>query len=510
MKIKSLFFSILLGGAAFAQTPNYVPSNGLIGYWGFNGNANDQSGNSNNGIVNGATLTTDRNGLSNSAYNFDGVSNYIKISDNSLMELSNKYTISAWINLSNTPSNQYSIISKERQQDATGLSLIIDNTSKLTHAFNNGGNYPTVGTSTLPNSVWKFIIVTYDGTTAKTYINGQLDKSNTFSQTLINSSYDWFIGKEFTTSGGGNSGYTNRYFKGKIDDIGMWNRALTTQEINTLYISCINPTATITPQSSTIFCSGNSVTLNATTGSGFTYEWYNNNVIINNASSSSYNTSNSGNYTVKVIDGACNSTSTITSVTVNSNPIVSLASLNAFINNNSNTINLVGTPTGGTYIGSGVNGSTFNPHLAGLGNKTITYNYTDINNCSGSASRSTIVYDTTGIICTAYDTTFITVTDTLIINAHFAGLNNTIGTTVIKIYPNPTSDIIYINTGDFTNLSGSTIKITNAIGQSVFTSLINQQLFTINTSQFGAKGVYTVQIIDGNQTVKETRKIVLQ
>jgi opacity protein-like surface antigen len=49
----------------FAQVPSYVPTNGLVGYWPFNGNANDESGNGNNGTVNGASLTTDRFGYLN-------------------------------------------------------------------------------------------------------------------------------------------------------------------------------------------------------------------------------------------------------------------------------------------------------------------------------------------------------------------------------------------------------------------------------------------------------------
>ena len=266
-----------------------------------------------------------------------------------------------------------------------------------------------------------------------------------------------------------------------------------------------NPIATILASGPTIFCQGGAVTLTASGGG--TYLWS------NNSTATSINVSNNGTYSTTVKLNGCSSTAS-QSITVNPNPIVSLASLNAFINNNSNAITLVGTPSGGTYIGSGISGTSFNPKLAGLGNKTITYNYMNSNNCSGSATRSTIVFDTTGIVCTStkYDTitTHISVTDTLIIKAHFAGLNNIIGTTEIKIYPNPTSDIIYINTGDFTQLSGSTIKITDALGKSVFSSLINQQLFTINTSQFGARGVYTVQIMDGNQIVKDTRKIVLQ
>ena len=52
--------------------PSYVPTDGLVAYYPFNGNANDESGNGNHGTVNGATLTTDRDGNENSSYSFDG------------------------------------------------------------------------------------------------------------------------------------------------------------------------------------------------------------------------------------------------------------------------------------------------------------------------------------------------------------------------------------------------------------------------------------------------------
>ena len=84
----------------FAQVPNYVPTNGLVGWWPFNGNANDESVNTNDGTVNGATLTTDRNGIANSAYSFDGISN--NIATTSLSSLSNSISVSYWINI---PSN---------------------------------------------------------------------------------------------------------------------------------------------------------------------------------------------------------------------------------------------------------------------------------------------------------------------------------------------------------------------------------------------------------------------
>ena len=76
MKTKKAVIMILMSALgvlnAHSQLPSYVPTNGLVGYWPFNGNANDESGNGNNGTVNGATLTADRNGNLNKAYNFGG------------------------------------------------------------------------------------------------------------------------------------------------------------------------------------------------------------------------------------------------------------------------------------------------------------------------------------------------------------------------------------------------------------------------------------------------------
>ena len=71
-----------------------LPTDGLIAYYPFNGNANDESGNSNNGTVNGATLTSDRNGNANSAYSFDGINDYIEI--NNPFYNNDEITFTAW------------------------------------------------------------------------------------------------------------------------------------------------------------------------------------------------------------------------------------------------------------------------------------------------------------------------------------------------------------------------------------------------------------------------------
>ena len=77
----------LANQSLFAQVPSYVPTNGLVGYWPFNGNANDESGNGNNGVVNGASLTLDRSGNVNNAYSFNGLNNLIRIPHQNALNL---------------------------------------------------------------------------------------------------------------------------------------------------------------------------------------------------------------------------------------------------------------------------------------------------------------------------------------------------------------------------------------------------------------------------------------
>ena len=76
MKNLLLLFTLLVTINCFGQIPSYVPTDSLVGWYPFNGNANDESGNGNNGTVNGASLDTNRFGDANSAYDFDGIDDY--------------------------------------------------------------------------------------------------------------------------------------------------------------------------------------------------------------------------------------------------------------------------------------------------------------------------------------------------------------------------------------------------------------------------------------------------
>ncbi|MFM7105117.1 MAG: hypothetical protein ACKOW8_06310 [Flavobacteriales bacterium] len=83
MKTKNLLLmlaaTVCLTAVSVAQVPSYVPTDGLVGWWPFNGNANDESGNGNNGMVNGATLAEDRFGNVNAAFSFNSVPDRVEI-----------------------------------------------------------------------------------------------------------------------------------------------------------------------------------------------------------------------------------------------------------------------------------------------------------------------------------------------------------------------------------------------------------------------------------------------
>ena len=97
MKIKLFLVSFLLNiTISVAQTiPSYLPKNGLVGWWPFNGNANDESGNNNHGSIKRATLTTDRNGKVNSAYYFNN-SSYISVKNIPSLNNTTNFSISVW------------------------------------------------------------------------------------------------------------------------------------------------------------------------------------------------------------------------------------------------------------------------------------------------------------------------------------------------------------------------------------------------------------------------------
>jgi len=164
---------------------------------------------------------------------------------------------------------------------------------------------------------------------------------------------------------------------------------------------------------------------------------------------------------------------------------------------------------------SGATSQTTTPSFAGSYSVVVS----DGNGCSDTSlafSRDTAtntpcqqtIYDTVHVA--VYDTVHIAVTDTLIVNFHITGVNPPNDYATIKVYPNPASDHLYINTGNYANLNGYKIKITNTLNQVVFVSAINQQLYSVDLSNWTGNGTYFISILDPSNNVIEVKKIILQ
>ena len=233
---KQLFCYVILAicGSAYAQVPSYVPSNGLVGWWPFNGNANDESGNGNNGTIYGASLSTDRNNNSNAAYNFNGSSNYIEVASSSSISVSSAYTLSVWFRASswsfNAPIDEHAIISKMVDGAWYGGYEIYHggSTGSIRHIGNITNNF-SIGSDSGQVNQWYHIVCTFNGSKVKYYINNRKADSISLSSSIQTSNIPLRFGRR------GGAGTYNCWFNGKIDDIGIWNRALSPQEINNLY-----------------------------------------------------------------------------------------------------------------------------------------------------------------------------------------------------------------------------------------------------------------------------------
>ncbi|NBO61191.1 MAG: LamG domain-containing protein [Flavobacteriia bacterium] len=266
--IKSSMFIVFSLGVfinqVFAQVPSYVPSNGLVGWWPFTGNANDLSGNGNHGTVNGATLTTDRFGNANQAYLNNTSSGSITLNPSVLDNLG-AFNIGIWFNASNNQGGVSDIFQIDANSPCAIYPAQTGNPNNNVYVrYDNGLAQfyfsiqinATVVQYTVPSppstNHWHFVSVNYTGTTVSFFINGQLLNTQALSGTFLTFNQPLFIANWCT--------YED--FNGKIDDIGIWNRALTQQEITNLYNANNGPQATISTANNSI-CAGQSATLTA-------------------------------------------------------------------------------------------------------------------------------------------------------------------------------------------------------------------------------------------------------
>lgn len=239
MKKKNLILTVVTSLLFTAETmaqnvPNYVPTNGLVGWWPFNGNANDESGNGNNGTVNGATLTVDRFGNANKAYNFDGIDDYCNLNS----QLPNSFSISLWAEIDSF--KVYNGISSEilstfnQNFGSSGFVFRTDAIpNKIVSGFWNTNGNQIVSKDNIQQFHWNHYLVSYGSGILKLYFNGTLCDS--IAGTFVQNNQNMFLAARQVYQGNNPAFFADC----TLDDIGIWNRALTQQEITDLYNSNI-------------------------------------------------------------------------------------------------------------------------------------------------------------------------------------------------------------------------------------------------------------------------------
>jgi hypothetical protein len=236
MKPLFLALALLFSGLSLAQLPSYIPTDSLVSFYGLDGNVQDLSGNGHNGSFLGATATTDRFGNPNSAFQLSSVGSKITLM-NWGPWLLNDRSISFWF-YGQTNGNLQHVLGY--RTDCSGVSseqgfeFIINATLPYIETWN--ANSGHVGSTFLPNQ-WNHVVFIKQDTTANFYVNGTF--TNTFHPIGPITQNATFGVSSAISCLANFPGSSSKRFQGKIDEIGIWNRAFTNQEVTNLFNNVI-------------------------------------------------------------------------------------------------------------------------------------------------------------------------------------------------------------------------------------------------------------------------------
>ncbi len=210
---------------------------GLKASYPFEGNANDGSGNGNNGVVNGATLTAGKIGQ---GYSFDGVNDYINLGNAAGRQGNLPFTISAWVNVRGGAGVQ-GIISRGNLAGSVREYFLGFSGNQFFWQRSNGSTYDTLSSSNNKNAnTWYNVVAWYNGSLIKIFVNGVEEGSKTSTISAGSRTNQLDIGSVPEST-------RTFFFNGIIDEVKVWNYALSQSEILNEY----NRGNTCTPQ-----CSG--------------------------------------------------------------------------------------------------------------------------------------------------------------------------------------------------------------------------------------------------------------
>jgi len=215
------------------------PTDGLVAYYPFNGNANDLTSNHLDCNSN-ATLTTDRNGNLNNAYHFNGTNQYIDFPNDSRLKPQFPFTISYWVKLEQYDYSNQMLTTDYQLDNYTGVWFCISNNGRIILNYGNGeyvsvdSRKSMVGETILNLNQWYHVVGVFKSASEmEIYLNGVNDGGvyTGYAESLVYSNNPGSIGRKDC----GNSTQAPYYFLGSIDDVAIYNKALSQSEITLLY-----------------------------------------------------------------------------------------------------------------------------------------------------------------------------------------------------------------------------------------------------------------------------------
>jgi PKD repeat protein len=210
--------------ATFTATGPTLPPGLVAGYSFSEGGGTttqDASGNSLAGTISGASWSTQ--GKYGSALSFDGVNDLVSVADAPALDLTTGMTLAAWVFPTVTTGVREVVIKEGSGVDIYNL-YASNGTRPEANVFVGGSNRTAIGTAALPANTWTYIASTYDGATVRLYLNGAQVASTSITGSIATSTGALRIG--------GNSLW-GEFFQGRIDEVRIYNRALTASEITT-------------------------------------------------------------------------------------------------------------------------------------------------------------------------------------------------------------------------------------------------------------------------------------
>jgi hypothetical protein len=222
-----LIFSAYLSGQ--------IPTDDLVGYWSFDGNANEIIKGNNSGFIDGATLTEDRCGITNSAFLFDGIDDSILCSENN-MGIVDEVSISCWVKKENPGTDI--VISKYEIEVGYNIQFDDYGSPQIRGRDGNAGFLQSGNNKvSICDNEWHHIVGIVDGPVWKVYVDtiliGSYDSGNSTNNVGGSTSPLVFGRRSYFEQ----SLNTWNSYKGVLDDIAIYNRAISESEIALLYLN---------------------------------------------------------------------------------------------------------------------------------------------------------------------------------------------------------------------------------------------------------------------------------